>query len=341
MDLRQPFQTLLLLAAWICAGTAHAQSRLPIIDMHLHAMAVDSQGPPPLAMCTPIDPMPAWDPATPYAQVFMGLLKHPPCKDPVWSPESDEALMRESLATLEKNNIIAVTSGPQKYVKAWLAAAPGRVLPSLLPDYLHMDQAAVEELRDLKASGELIVLGELGTQYEGIAPADPRLEPLWKAAEDLDLPVGLHLGPGPPGVAYLGAEGYRAHLHSALTIEEVLVKHPRLRIYLMHAGYPMIDDLLAVMYAHPQVYVDVGVIVYSQPRAAFYRYLQSIFDAGFGNRVMFGSDQMVWPGLIERSIQVIDQAPFLDEKQKRDLLYNNAARFLRLSDEQIKQHHAM
>jgi predicted TIM-barrel fold metal-dependent hydrolase len=33
-------------------------------------------------------------------------------------------------------------------------------------------------------------------------------------------------------------------MHSALTIEEVLVKHPKLRVYIMHAGYPMIDDLL-------------------------------------------------------------------------------------------------
>jgi predicted TIM-barrel fold metal-dependent hydrolase len=54
---------------------------------------------------------------------------------------------------------------------------------------------------------------------------------------------------------------------------------------------------------------------------------------------MFGSDQMVWPGLIERSIQVIESAPFLTEQQKRDVLYNNAARFLRLSDAEIARHH--
>jgi predicted TIM-barrel fold metal-dependent hydrolase len=85
-------------------------------------------------------------------------------------------------------------------------------------------------------------------------------------------------------------------MHSALTIEEVLVKHPKLRVYIMHAGYPMIDDLLALLYPHPQVYVDIGVIVYTQPRPAFYRYLQAIVHAGFANRVMFGSDQIVWPG---------------------------------------------
>lgn len=102
-----------------------------------------------------------------------------------------------------------------------------------------------------------------------------------------------------------------------------------------NAGYPLLDDLLAVLYAHPQVHVDVGVIVYTQPRAAFCRFLQGIVEAGFGNRVMFGSEQMVWPGVIERAIAVIEDAAFVSEPQKRDILYNNAARFLRLSAEEI------
>lgn len=155
------------------------------------------------------------------------------------------------------------------------------------------------------------------------------------------MPVGIHVGTGPPGVIYLGSSGYRARMHSALTMEEVLVRHPRLRVYLMHAGYPLLEDLLVVLYAHPQLYVDVGVIVFTQPRAAFYRFLQGIVESGFGNRVMFGSDQMVWPGVIERSIAVIEEAPFLSEAQKRDILYHNAARFLRLSEEEIARHHGM
>lgn len=122
-------------------------------------------------------------------------------------------------------------------------------------------------------------------------------------------------------MVYLGESGYRARLHSALTMEEVLVRHPKLRVYIMHAGYPMFDDLLALMHAHPQVYVGVGVIVYTQPRAAFYRYLRGIVEAGFGNRVLFGTDAMVWPGVIERAVAVIREAPFLSKKQTRDILY--------------------
>jgi uncharacterized protein len=54
---------------------------------------------------------------------------------------------------------------------------------------------------------------------------------------------------------------------------------------------------------------------------------------------MFGSDQMFWPDAIGEAIQSIEQAPFLSEAQKRDILYNNAARFLRLSDAVIAKHH--
>ena len=81
-----------------------------------------------------------------------------------------------------------------------------------------------------------------------------------------------------------------------------------------------------------------GPSVFTQPRAGFYRFLEGIVDAGFANRVMFGSDQMNWPGVIERSIAVLNEAPFLSAQQKRDILYNNAARFLRLSPDEIARH---
>ncbi len=323
----------------LAASQLFAQERLPIIDMHLHALAADAQGPPPVAMCTPVDPMPEWDPSHPFG---LEMMKKPPCDDPVWSPTTDEDLMTETLEILDRLNVIGVLSGSAERVATWRAAAPERLIPGLVFNYA-TDAAAVtpDSLRRLVEGGELAVFGEITNQYAGIAPDDERMEPYWSLVEELDIPVGIHVGTGPPGVIYLGSEGYRARLHSALTVEEVLVRHPRLRMYLMHAGYPMLDDLLAVLYAHPQVYVDVGVIVYSQPRPSFYRYLRGIVEAGFGRRVMFGSDQMVWPGTIERAITVIREAPFLSDEQKRDILYNNAARFLRLSEEEIARHHKM
>lgn len=324
----------------VLAVPVSAQQRLPIIDVHLHALAADHQGPPPLGICTPIDPFPTWDPAESYGATLMAMFKQPPCDDPVWSPETDEELMLQTIEVMQRRNIIGVLSGTPDRVTTWMEAAPGRFYPGL-GFQLGPGSLTPDALRALHAEGRLAVLAEVTNQYAGIAPDDERMEPYWALAEELDLPVGIHIGPGPPGVIYVGATGYRARLHSALTLEEVLVRHPGLRVYIMHAGYPMLDDLLAVLYAHPQVHVGVGVIVFTQPRAAFYRYLRGIVDAGFANRVMFGSDHMVWPGVLERAIAVIEEAPFLSEEQKRDILYNNAARFLRLGEEEIARHHDM
>ena len=320
-----------------------AMAREPVIDMHLHALAADDQGPPPLALCTPMDPMPTWDNRQPWTQAFVDYLKHPPCRDPIWSPLSNDAVRDRSLAEMRRWNVIGTVSGPMERLRDWHTREPERVLFGVLPDDDELSDAPklTADLVSLKTKGELTVVGEVGAEYAGIAPDDKRLEGLWQAAEAMDVPVALHVGPGPPGTAYLPGMGYRARMSNPLLLEDVLVHHPRLRLQVMHAGYPMLDEMLALLYAHPQVYVDTGVIVWTQPRPAFYHYLRTLVEAGFGKRIMFGSDQMVWPEAIGRSIKVIEDAPFLSRAQKRDILYNNAARFLRLDAATIARHRAM
>jgi uncharacterized protein len=89
-----------------------AQQRDPIIDMHMHALAADAQGPPPLGMCTPFAEYPEWNPLTRYGDLFLLIFKKPPCADPIWSPTTDEELMKQTIAIAERWNIIGVLSGP-------------------------------------------------------------------------------------------------------------------------------------------------------------------------------------------------------------------------------------
>lgn len=50
---------------------------------------------------------------------------------------------------------------------------------------------------------------------------------------------------------------------------------------------------------------------------------------------------MTWPDAIGTAVEAIEKADFLSAEQKRDILYNNAARFLRLTPEQIARHHGV
>ena len=46
-------------------------------------------------------------------------------------------------------------------------------------------------------------------------------------------------------------------------------------------------------------------------------------------------------GIGASKFEVIRQAPFLSEQQKRDILYDNAARFLRLDQATIERHQGL
>ena len=74
----------------------------------------------------------------------------------------------------------------------------------------------------------------------------------------------------------------------------------------------------------------MGVINWYIARPEFHRYLQRIVEAGYADRVLFGSDQMHWPDAIDLAIEAVESAPFLSEDEKRGIFYDNAVRFLKL-----------
>jgi uncharacterized protein len=310
--------------------------------MHLHALGANDQGPAPLSVGAPFTDLGLNDPKDDFRQVFTKALKTKMWADRhITSPSTDDSLRQMTLSILRKNNIYAVTSGEMKKVRQWKSEAPERIINSI--DWTFglapTQSLTTDSLEKLFRSGEFKVFGEVSIQYEGYSASDSAFEPYLAMAERLDIPVGIHVGPGPPGAPYIFAKNYRARLHSPLLLEEALLRHPRLRVYAMHAGWPMLDDMIATLYTHPQLYVDIGVICYMIPRKEFYHYLERLVNAGFGKRIMFGSDNMVWPQAIEIGIETINKAPFLSVTQKRDILFNNAARFLRLTEEEIKAMH--
>jgi hypothetical protein len=277
--------------------------RSPIIDMHLHAFRLDDGKPPAV---NPVTGRPS-------------------------AARTSAELRDMSLAALERYNIVmAVASGPPETVGQWRGAAPDRIMVGAFVDEVNPlpDLAA---LRAEVQAGRVHVLGELGLQYRGMAPNDPRLEPYFALAEEMDIPVGIHTGIGPPGTPHDPCcPQFRATLGNPILVEEVLVRHPRLRLYLMHAGAPYLQETKAILSVYPQVYADLAVINWILPREEFHGYLRELVRAGFGKRLLFGSDQMVWPEAIGMAVEGIESAAFLTEEEKRDIFYNNAVRFLGL-----------
>lgn len=199
-------------------------------------------------------------------------------------------------------------------------------------------------LRTQFEESKLKIIAEMGPFYAGILANDSSIMPYFELAQALNIPVGFHLLPGGPnyGIHHFPEMLGKMRVKNAnpLQLEDALVKFPKLKLYIMHGGWPYIEDLKALMYAHPNVYVDISVLNWILPQEELNNYLSSLINAGFGNRILFGTDQMVWPDTIDDAVESVNSAHFLTIKQKEDIFYNNAAKFLGLSAEEIAKHKA-
>ncbi len=291
-------------------GAEEGRARPPIIDVHLHTYS---------------------------AAIAAHHPSNPATGQP--GPVSAAEHMRATLAAMEKYNIVAaIVSGHLETVDEWRRAAPTRILGSPLfgrPGVEAFGEAlpSLESLRSRYREGRLKAMAEVTAQYEGLSPSDPSLDPYFALAEELDVPVGIHTGTSFPGTPYSGAPRFRVALGDPLLLEDLLVRRPKLRVFIMHGGEPWRRETIALMQMYEQLYMDVAVIDWIggiEARPRFHGFLREVFASGLGKRIMFGTDQMNWPEAIGMAIESVESADFLSEQQKRDIFYNNAARFLRL-----------
>lgn len=183
----------------------------------------------------------------------------------------------------------------------------------------------VEWTEEQLKSGRIDFFGEILTQYYGIAPSDPRMEPYYSLAIHYDLPIGIHTGSA--GQNH-GSPNFSEDLGNPALLREVLVRHPKLRLWIMHAGGPFFNETVALMREYPSIYVDISVI--NNPNIvapqAFTGMMRALLDAGLGERIMFGSDNAD----IKVTLASLDALPFLDAAKKRAILRGNAERFFRI-----------
>lgn len=90
------------------------------------------------------------------------------------------------------------------------------------------------------------------------------------------------------------------------------------------------------MKAHANVHADMSIVATRSPREVFHGNLRRLIDEGLLSRIMFGSDGASFIGA---HVAAFEGVPFLTSEQKRDIYYNNAARFLRLTADEIARHH--
>jgi hypothetical protein len=121
-------------------------------------------------------------------------------------------------------------------------------------------------------------------------------------------------------------------LGNPLLLEDVAVAFPDLKIVMYHLSYPFTEQATYMLYAHSNVYTDVGVVNWILGRAGFHRLLRQVVETVGCDKILFGSDQMSATHMIPVAVSAIQEAPFLSEEDKCKILGDNARRLLGISE---------
>jgi predicted TIM-barrel fold metal-dependent hydrolase len=278
-----------------------------------------------------------------------------------WPGDDDAAARNALLAEMDAEGIVLslLCINEPGDVPGWLHAAPGRFIggPSMPCVATQREPffrcfAETKGWPDLTwleremAAGHIGILGEMGFNYTGTRPDDKRMSPYWALAAKYDVPVAVHTSRGPsPGVGPRSdprcCPAFDGEMGNPALLRPLLKRHPHLRILLQHAGAggspgneSFDNETLALLADYATVYFDMS-IVNDGPADVHEAKLRRFIDAGFGDRIMFGSDTRP-AGPILRRLETIQ---WLTAEQRRAILYDNAARFLRLDAQTIARHH--
>lgn len=298
-------KTLVKLSILLFGSLMLAQERYtgPIIDMHLHDYREDSY----------------------YVAPNHGVM----------SPPTYMEFKEQTMQALKDNNI----------VKAVVSTIGGEFAPDteniLHPGY-HAREAPTDTVyfKKLIQDGKLKVFGEIGAVYAGKTLSDPEFAPYLKICEANGIPVAVHTGGGPGDVTYRCCPNFRLELGDPYKIEDVLAKYPKLQIYMMHAGEAFHEHAIRLMKQYKHLYTDLWVLLWINVFTQDYAeaFLKSAKRYDLLDRVMFGSDQMVWPHAIKKSIDQLNSYEFLTLDEKTKIFYSNAVQFLGLSEDEIRKH---
>ena len=280
-----------------------------------------------------------------------------------WPGDADAPALAEALAEMDAEGIVLALLHINEPgdVSGWLEAAPGRFIGGpAMPCPVNRRAPyrrcfaetegwpPLEWLERGLRRGRIGLLGEMLFVYAGISPNDPRMSPYWRLAARYDVPVAVHINRGPGPDSRIRRDGaccpdFNGEMGNPALLRPVLERHPRLRIILQHVGtgrapdlLPFDEEIFALLRDYSRVHLDMTILNSLMSAETHERELRRLIEAGFGDRVMFGTDGQP-AGPILRRLEAI---PWLTADQRRAILYDNAAGFLRLDARTVAAHRA-
>lgn len=173
----------------------------------------------------------------------------------------------------------------------------------------------VDELEDLVRNQGFRGL-KLYPTYQHFYPNEAKIYPLYAKAQELDIPVLLHIGSS----IFTGS---RLKYGDPLYLDDVAVDFPELKLVQAHSGRPFwYQKALTLARIHKNVYMELSGLP-PQNLLTYFPELERI-----AHKVIYGSD---WPAVATIKENIIALAGLnLNADAQRMILGENAARLLKI-----------
>jgi uncharacterized protein len=167
---------------------------------------------------------------------------------------------------------------PNQYVADYVNRFPQKLIGFAGID--PTESGAADEVRTCK--NELRLRGiTVSPPNQDFHPTDTRAMAVYAAAEELAMPVLFH-----PGGHF--TEQSKMEFGRPVLLDEVARSFPRVRVVIAQMGQPWIDETIALLGKHQNVYADVSGLL-RRPWQA-YNAMVSAYQSGVIDKLLFGSD---------------------------------------------------
>ncbi len=148
----------------------------------------------------------------------------------------------------------------------------------------------------------------------GIPFNDKKMYPLYGLCSSLKIPVSMQAGHS--------AEPLPSWVGNPMSVDEVVMDFPDLKINLSHTGFPWIKEWIDLVWKHPNVYGDISAYM---PKSLDPELISFISSSRGNTKVMWGTNGL---GLRRGKQQILEMD--MKEEAKKNILRDNALRFLGL-----------
>lgn len=227
-----------------------------------------------------------------------------------------EKVVKEMDAAGVQIGIIGGVHHPHAYTSnEWVAEQAAHYPNRLVPI------AGVNAEQGMKAIKELeFFVKEKGFRGLRIFPYGHKLPPnhaifypLYAKCIELNIPVQMQVG---HTAAFMPSEVGRP-----LYLDEVAIHFPELKIVAAHIGYPWTDEMIAVAWKHPNVFIDTTAHYPKHYQPQFVHYINTYGQ----DKVMFGTSYPATLFSIQRAVEEA-KGLGLNPVVQHKFLFENAAR---------------